>query len=127
MTLVVVALGLLMIALAVGILINPLMFKELMGGIRVSTPLRLMGGITRLFIGVGLISFASEVAEPWLVQSFGVLFVVVGVSTLVVSNATAQAVLERFSTLGITTFRLMSIPAAGFGAVLVYASGFLNT
>jgi hypothetical protein len=127
MTLVVVALGLLMIALAVGILINPLMFKELMGGIRVSTPLRLIGGFTRLFIGVGLVSFASEVAEPWLVQAFGLLFVVVGVATLVVSNVKAQTWLERISTMRLTTFRLMSIPAAGFGAGLVYASGFLNT
>lgn len=125
MTLAVAALGLLMVAVAIGLLINPLMFKELVGGISVSTSLRLMGGVTRILIGAALVSFASEVAEPWLVQSVGVLFVAVGVLSVVISNARAQSVLERFATMGIAAFRLVSIPLAGLGAALVYASGFL--
>ena len=115
--------GILICAVSIGILASPATVQALAGSLKISTPLRLLGAGVRIAIGEILIIFSPQVASSAIVFAIGVVFLTAGFALLFMRNETLQSLLDWCSKASASAIRLVAVPTAAFGMLLIYASG----
>lgn len=95
---------------------------EMLQGITVTTQLRLSQATARMLLGVAIAWYAPSTRFPLVALIVGAGLVAEGIATLLISNSTAQSILNWVLRPGPNLFRAIGIAALLLGGFLSYAT-----
>ena len=102
------------------VVIFPKVVLEKVSQITMTTRLRVTAFAVRVLIGSSFIGAAPSTKFPLVVSAVGVLIVVLGIATLLMSNSTLQSFRDRVFRHGPNAIRAGGVAGLLFGGFLVY-------
>ena len=118
---VIIALGIVFIAISIVLLLKPGIVKSLMEFFKKGKRIYL-AGIARLVLAVIFLLAARDCDITWLIAAFGILFLISGISIFMLGPEKCKSIIDWFQKQSLLFIRIIAIIPLALGAVIIYAA-----
>jgi len=115
------ALGIIILALGIIIVVKPSLMRSFIEFAKVGKRVYI-GGVVRIVIGLFLLFSIPHVTLPWICGIMGVIAMIAGILFFVLGVTKMHAFLDKISALPENKFRLLPIVPIIIGVLLIYAA-----
>jgi uncharacterized protein YjeT (DUF2065 family) len=115
------AIGLVFVLVGVLYFLKPAGPKWLLGFFKKGNRLYIVG-LLRLMLAVVFLLAARECKIPWVIMTFGILFIVSGLIIFVAGPKRIGPILQWFQEQSIVMFRILSVIAFAIGVIIIFSA-----